>query len=251
MPPVYRDEDGYLLEDGMGRPDNHMIETSLWYLALRRYLSTATVCSDLPLHYERGDTNKTLVPDLFVALRAPPQENRLSYKLWENPLQDLVIDMLLKSTLKKDVRWKRDTYEHLGVSEYWLFDPAGHQLATPLVGYRLRADAYQPIAAGFAGLYRSEVLGLELHVRDGRLRFRDPTTGEDLRTFNESQDRADAAKKRADAMKNKADAAEKRADAMKNKADAAEKRADAAKKRADAAEREVARLRLLLEGSCR
>lgn len=30
MPPVYRDEDGYLLEDGMGRPDNHMIETSLW-----------------------------------------------------------------------------------------------------------------------------------------------------------------------------------------------------------------------------
>ena len=30
VPPVYRDEDGYLLEDGMGRPDNHMIETSLW-----------------------------------------------------------------------------------------------------------------------------------------------------------------------------------------------------------------------------
>ena len=39
----------------------------------------------------------------------------------------------------------------------------------------------------------------ELHVRDGRLRFRDPATGEDLRTLDEAEDRADSEKRRSDA----------------------------------------------------
>ena len=84
VPPVYRDEDGYLLEDGMSQTDEHLSQTSLWYHALKLRLPTATVCSDLPLHYRRGDTGSTLVPDLFVALRAPRRERRRSYKLWED-----------------------------------------------------------------------------------------------------------------------------------------------------------------------
>ena len=232
VPPVGRDEDGYLFEDGMGQNYTHQRQTSFWCNALRRRLPTATVCSDLFLHYRQGDRNGALVPDLFVALRAPPREGRLSYKLWEDPLPELVVEMLSGSTAGKDVDSKRRTCEHLGVREYWLFDPKGHRLPAPLAGHRLRAGRYRPIAADAGGRMRSEVLGLDLHVLAGELRFWDPATGEDLRTYDEAEDRADVERGRADTEKDRADAAEGRADAEKN--------------RADAAEREVARLRLRL-----
>ena len=223
VPPVYRDEDGYLLEDGMSQTDGHLSQTTFWYEALKLRLPGATVCSDLPLHYELGDTDKTVVPDLFVALRL---DGRTSYKLWEHPLPELVIEMLSKSTSKADVGSKRHTYEHLGVIEYWLFDPEGFRLPAPLRGYRLRAGRYQQIAADAAGRMSSAVLGLELHVRGGELRFRDPATGEDLNTYSEVH-RGRAAEKR--------------------RAEAAESRAEAAESRAAAAERELAHLRSRLE----
>ena len=232
VPPVGRDEDGYLVEDSMGQRDDHLRQTTLWYHALRRHLPTATVCSDLFLHYREGDRGATLVPDLFVALRAPPREGRLSYKLWEDPLPELVVEMLSGSTAGKDVDSKRRTCEHLGVREYWLFDPEGLKLPVPLAGHRLRAGRYRPIGADAAGRLRSEVLGLDLHVRAGELRFRDPATGEDLRTYDEAEHQRAAEKGRADAEK--------------SRADAEKSRADAAEGRADAAERELARLRLRL-----
>ena len=199
VPPVCRDEDGYLLEDGMGQADRHLSQTSLWYHALKRRLPNATVCSDLPLHYRRGDTGATLVPDLFVALRAPRLEGRGSYKLWEHPVPELVIEMLSESTAKSDVRSKWRTYGHLGVREYWLFDPDGIKLPAPLAGHRLRAGRYRPIAADAAGVSPSEVLGLGLHVRAGELRFRDPATGEDLSTYDEAEHGWAVEKRRADA----------------------------------------------------
>ena len=240
VPPVYRDENGYLVEDGMSQNDRHLRQTTLWYHAPRRRLPTATVCSDLPLHYRRGDDEAVLVPDLFVALRAPPQEGRPSYKLWQDPVPELVIEMLSESTSGRDVGRKLRTYAHLGVREYWLFDPAGFELPAPLAGHRLRAGRYRPIEADAAGRRRSIVLGLDLHVRADELRFRDPATGEDLRTYDEAEDERSAEKIRAAAERNRADTERKRADAEKD-------RADAEKDRADAAERELARLRSRLE----
>ena len=236
VPPAYYDADGYLVEDGMSQNVDHQGQTSIWCHMLRLHLPAATVCSDLGVHYREGDQGASVVPDLFVALTPPPVENLTSYKLWEYPVPALVIEMLSGGgTAKKDVGSKRDTYEHLGVREYWLFDPAGHELATPLVGYRLRAGRYRQIAANAAGRLPSRVLRLDLHVRDGELRFRDPVTDEDLRTLGESES------ERA--------AAERGRTAERNRADAAENRANAEKDRADAAERELARLRSRLRGS--
>ena len=219
VPPVYRDADGYLLRDGMGQTVRHQRQTSLWYHALQRRLPAATVCADLFLHYRKGDRKAVLGPDLFVALGVPPWEDRPTYKLWEDPVPELAIEMLSESTAENDVGWKRDTYAHLGVREYWLFDPLGFKLSTPLAGHRLWGGRYRAIRADAAGQLRSRVLGLDLHVHGGELRFRDPATGEDLRTYEESEDGRVMERNRADAEKD----------------------------RADAAEREVARLRLLLE----
>ena len=229
VPPAYRDADGYLVEDGMTQSLHHQRDTAQWCYVLTRHLPAATVCADLSLHYRKGDQGATIVPDLFVALGAPPlRENRTSYKLWQYPVPDLVVEMLSGGNPDKDVGSKRDTYEYLAVDEYWLFDPAGHRLATPLVGYRLRDGRYRPIAADAAGRLRSLVLDLDLHVRDGQLRFRNPATGEDLRSYDESEDRGDAAERRAEA---------------------AEGRQVAETARADALERELVCLRRRLEGS--
>ena len=277
VPPAYYDADGYLVEDGMSQNEWHAYHTSLWYQALKLHLPAATVCMDLGVHYREGDRDASVVPDLFVAWTPPLSENRTSYKLWEYPVPALVMEMLSGSTSEKDVGSKPDTYAYLGVGEYWLFDPTGHQLATSLVGYRLRAGRYRKIAANAAGRLPSRVLRLELHVRDGELRFRDPVTDEDLRTLGESESERAAAehgrtaeRNRANAAENRASVAESRADvaedglaAEKNRAaqaederDAAERgrmaekdRADTERRRADAAERELARLRSRLGGS--
>ena len=228
VPPVSRDEDGYLIGDSMGQIDEHLRQTTFWYNALSRWLPTATVGSDMAMHYQRGDRGATIGPDLFVALKAPRRKGRRNYKLWENPLPELVIEMISDGNSKEDVGRKMFTYQYLGVREYWLFDPEGFELPKPLAGHELREGRYEPIAADATGRLHSVVLGLDLHVRDGELRFRDPATGEDLRTYDEAEDRADAAERRADAERD---------------------RAAAEKDRADAAERELARLRAQLEGS--
>ena len=200
VPPVYRDEDGYPVEDGMSQTINHQAQTSHWRVVLQRHCPAATVASDLTMPYKRGDKTKVLVPDLLVALRAERRRERRSYRLWENPLPDLVIEMLSKTTSEADIGSKWRTYEFLRVREYYLFDPEGFELSTPLVGYRLRGKRYGPIRANAAGRLPSRVLGLDLHVRDGELRFRDPATDKDLRTYDEAEDRADKAEARVDAL---------------------------------------------------
>ena len=250
VPPVYRDEDGYPIEDGMSQNVNHQVQTAHWQTVLQDRCPTAMVASDLTMPYKCGDTTKVLVPDLFVALRAERREDRLSYRLWENPVPELVMEMLSGSTSEADVGSKWRTYEHIGVREYFLFDPAGFKLSTPLVGYRLRGGRYRPVRANTAGRFPSRVLGLELHVQGGKLRFRDPETGKDLRTHGEDKARGDEQEARADVEKARADEAEvARAAAEVGRAAAEEgrsaekRRADAEKARADAAERELARLK--------
>ena len=272
VPPVYRDAEGYPLEDGMSQHENHQKETSYWCDVLQRRFPWATVCSDLPMHYRRGDGNRAVVPDLLLALRAPWLGNRSSYKLWENPVPDLAMEMLSPGNWRDDDGPKRRTYEHVGVREYWMFDEGGRHLSAPLVGYRLHGRRYRRIAANAAGRLPSEVLGLELHVRDGRVRFRDPATGEDLPTSAEEAEgraaavqRAGAAEGRAAAERDARETAEGRAAAERDARETAERRAAAerdaretaerhaaaerdaraaAERRAEAAERELARLRL-------
>ncbi len=239
VPPVYRDEDGYPIEDGMSQNVNHQVQTAHWQTVLQRRCPTAMVASDLTMPYKCGDTTKVLVPDLFVALRAERREDRLSYRLWENPVPELVMEMLSGSTSDADVGSKWRTYEHIGVREYFLFDPTGLELSTPLAGYRLRAGRYRPVRANGAGRLPSRVLGLELHVQDDQLRFRDPETGEDLSTYDGAEDGRLAEKQGRAAEKRRADEAEKARLAER-------RRADAQEARANAAEREVARLKALV-----
>ena len=143
------------------------------------------VSGDMFVYFKEGDPRSVVAPDVFVVIGAP-NHTRVSYKLWEEPkAPDFVLEITSRSTRAEDQGRKREVYASLGVREYWLFDPTGDWLAPPLQGFRLHGGEYRPLpslALVHGGLsLHSEALGLDVRLdEEGRLRFHDPETGEDL-----------------------------------------------------------------------
>jgi hypothetical protein len=84
----------------------------------------------------------------------------------------VVFEITSKSTQQEDQLFKRRLYAQIGVQEYWLFDPKGEWLESPLMGYQLVHDDYSPI-----GDLCSQVLGLKLQVEGKLIRFSEVATG--------------------------------------------------------------------------
>ena len=196
---VVPDTADYPESDGLPMAEN---ESQFWPIlyvgsALDRYYQDREdvyVVGNLLLYYQQGDGSKSVSPDLMVVLGAP-KHVRSSYRLWEEPkAPDFFLEIASESTHRIDRGEKRDLYAGMGVSEYWQYDPVGNYLEPPLLGFRLVEGRYVPIPAtaqegGMLAL-RSEVLGLELHLRPGTpvreaLHFYDPVRGEYLRTYRE------------------------------------------------------------------
>ena len=80
-----------------------------------------------------------------------------------------VMEVHVGGDRKKDAEYNVRRYARLGIPEYFIYDRARQRLD----GYRLPspgARQYVPISPE-RGRYSSEVLGLELQVEEGRLRF--------------------------------------------------------------------------------
>ena len=194
-PPFSVDDEGYLIADALPRT-NRQTERMLAYgLVLKyRYRDRGFVGVDLSMPYVKGSPGKVLAPDLLVALDAERNEDRNSYKLWEEPAPEFVLEDLSPGNWRKDAVDKRVLYRRLGVREYWMFDETGKRLrddsgarlGVTLVGYRLCDGEYRRIRTNDAGRLPSEVLKLELCVRDGLVRFHDPATGDYLPTYDEA-----------------------------------------------------------------
>ena len=234
VPPVGYDDEGYPVEDSVSQSQKHSARTSDWQLTLRdwcRRQGLGEVFADLCMPYRRGQRNKVVSPDLMVALRAERREERLSYKLWEQPTPEFALESLSNSTWRGDVGAKKRLYRRLGVYEYWLFDATGKRVKEGLRGYRLRRGAgargrgtYRLVPENRQGRRASEVLRLELCVLGGELRFHDPSSGEFLRTVPESQTRAREEKRRADRERTGRQAAERRVELERAGRRAAENR---------------------------
>ena len=215
-PPVVLDDDGYLIADAMPQNDRHLSRLLVYGPALKsRYEGRGgMVGADLSMPYVKGSPGKTLAPDLFVALAAEEREGRLSYKLWEEPVPDFVLEDLSPNKWRRDTVDKRKLYRRLGVREYWMFDETGRRLRDDrgsrlgelLVGYRLRKGEYRRIGANDAGRLPSKALGLELCVRERLVRFYDPVGGDYLPTYSESRALMEAAQRRAEAAEQRTEA---------------------------------------------
>ncbi len=155
------------------------------------------VGANMFVYYQEGDPRKRLTPDLFVVrgLEALPEP---SFKIWEaGRPPTFVLEVASPSTAGRDRGEKQALYAAMGVAEYWRFDPAGRLKGASRPGARFEGGAlqglgYKPMDSGPDGSIRSEVLGLEVRVderpgQDHLLRFRDPKSGKDLLTFEESE----------------------------------------------------------------
>jgi len=144
------------------------------------------------VYYEEGNKAAVVAPDVYVVFGVRKRQ-RDNYKIWQEGgiAPQFVLEITSATTQDVDQETKPETYRSLGVREYFQYDPSGDYLNPILQGVRLVNNQYEPIpvnniAFDTLWLY-SEVLGLELHLVSGELRFRNPQTGEFLKTYQQSE----------------------------------------------------------------
>ncbi len=142
------------------------------------------------VYYRQGVKDAVVAPDVYVVFGVEKRD-RKSFRVWQEggATPDFIIEITSASTRHTDSVDKRRTYADLGVTEYFQYDPTADYLDPPLQGLRLVDGAYEPIAPGGNGsgaiAIRSDVLGLELRLDGGELRFYVSETGEKLLSYSE------------------------------------------------------------------
>ncbi len=166
------------------------------------FLSNNTI-----LCYDPDDLNVRVSPDVYLAFGVNTQaiRQRRLYLPWEaGKPPDWVLEVASVSTAQEDVGRKRDIYAHIGVPEYWRFDPKdGKYHGTKLAGDRLVDGAYEPIPLTTApdGILKgySEILGLSLCWDANWPRLYDPATKTYLETWQQDRAAREAAEVERDA----------------------------------------------------
>ncbi|HEY3358528.1 MAG TPA: Uma2 family endonuclease [Polyangia bacterium] len=126
------------------------------------------VACELTVYYP-GEAR--FAPDLLAVRDVDPHERMKWVVSAEGKGLDLVMEVHVAGDWRKDLERNVALCARLGIPEYFVYD-RGHQR---LHGWRLGpAGGYEPIPAQ-AGRLGSHVLGLELVIEDGRLRFYEGT----------------------------------------------------------------------------
>ncbi len=246
MPALERPEDiVYPESDGkpLGETPLHRDELVELVFRLRRHFAddpTVYVSGNMMMYYQAGNPRASLSPDVFVALGAGERYRRV-YKIWEEACgPTFVVEVSSLATAREDRGRKKDLFARLGVVEYWLYDPEGEYLEPPLQGFRLSGWRYVPIAPDEAGVFTSDVLGLELRLVDGLLEVFDPASGERLLRMADAVDERNAAVGKRNAAVDERDLAVAARDAAVAARDAAVAARDAVLEQAAALEAQVA-----------
>lgn len=186
----YPDEDGKPMAEG----DVQCSYLTYARTALRIYFqnrSDVYVAGNLFIYYEEGNPEAVVAPDVFVVFGVGNRD-RGSYKTWQeqHKTPDFVLEITSKTTRSKDQGAKKGIYAFLGVREYFQYDPTGDYLNPQLQGLRLVKGNYFPVEMttlpdNLLSL-SSEILGLELRLEFGELRFYDPATGQKLLSHEEA-----------------------------------------------------------------
>lgn len=145
------------------------------------YVSGNLLIYDIP-----GKTNRSISPDVMVVYGIEKKMRR-TYKTWEEgKAPDFVMEFSSKSTFRQDLTKKKTRYAHIGVREYFLYDPERSYLAESLMGLRLNDDGeYDPIPSLSNKTLYAETLGLEFSLQDDRIGIYNPVTKEWLQTPEE------------------------------------------------------------------
>lgn len=142
-----------------------------------RYGFVPEIAERVGLRTRQGRPSNTVKPDLIVM----PSEEDLDPSRFpedrtprpDDPVPELVLEILSESTATRDLEDKRRLYEALGVVEYLLYDLGGKRWddsPRELLMYRLDAGIYRQITAD-AGLSEPQVRAYWSDVFDANIRL--------------------------------------------------------------------------------
>lgn len=175
------------------------ITRSLFDMLSRHFAKTpaVTVFADLVIKWP-GLPNAA--PDIAVIPNVKdPHRRRGSFNTAEEGAQPiLAIEVVSPRYRKEDREDKVRRYEEAGVPEYLLFDqrPLRGQMVDEVLGYRLAAGRYRPIAPNEDGLILAETVDLWFGLEDGQPVIIEAESGERLLTSKQLEARAEAAQAR-------------------------------------------------------
>lgn len=184
----------------------HSQAMMLLHQALQDFFATRPdvfIATDVFWYWEEGNPEARVAPDVMV-VPGVPQRDRRSFFSWEEGgrVPAVVFEFASRGTYQTDEEEKYFLYEELGVPEYFLFDPEGLYLSTPLKGYQLNGTTYTRIRAA-DGMLPSR-LGFKLRADGRMLRLINAASMEPILTRSEQIERLrDAAadqKKRSDEL---------------------------------------------------
>lgn len=84
----------------------------------RQHKNGYVFTDNVDVHFDDGSIYK---PDLVVV--TAENKNIIDWKKSINGVPDMVVEILSRFTMKNNLTVKKDTYEKLGVKEYWIVDP--------------------------------------------------------------------------------------------------------------------------------
>ncbi|MEP0918564.1 Uma2 family endonuclease [Leptolyngbya sp. DQ-M1] len=169
------------------------------------------VSGNILIYYEEGNSKACLSPDVFV-VKNQEKRKRRSYKVWEEgeKYPNFVLEITSKSTVNEDQGSKKGLYAFWGVEEYFQYDPTADYLKPQLKGFRLIEGNYFPIPQvpldqpnDFS--LRSEVLGIDLCLKNQDLKFFEAGSGIQLLGLEETESARRAAELRAEQEAQRAD----------------------------------------------
>jgi Uma2 family endonuclease len=189
------------------------------------------VSGNICFYYEEGNPKAYLAPDVLVIFGIPKRQRR-SYKVWEEggKYPDFILEITSKSTVNEDQGSKKGLYAHWGVKEYFQCDPTADYLDPPLKGFTLVDGNYTPLPTlstdDGALVVASQVLGLELRLKDGEFRFFDPAENKFLLNYQESDFARQQAELEAEEERQRAEEERQRAEEERQRAEEERQRAD-------------------------
>lgn len=171
------------------------------------------------IYYEQGNPRRFVSPDCYVAFDVDVELilRHNTYRIWAvGKAPDFILEIGSPTTATEDLGRKRRLYARIGARESWRYDSTGGDFyGTPLEGDDIGPDGQiTPIAIHHEpdGMVwgHSRVLGLDLCWDQGRLRFYDPSTGQWLRNYTETQAELTAERTARTAAESRANTAETR-----------------------------------------
>jgi Uma2 family endonuclease len=227
---IYPESDGLPMAES-DQTRNYLVYATKVLAHFFRNRQDVYTSGNLFIYYEQGNPESVVAPDVFVVFGVEDRLRR-TYKVWEegDRTPSFVLEITSRTTLTKDQGAKKGIYALLGVEEYYQYDPTEDYLRPPLQGLRLVDDSYVSVPARSLAdgtiVLPSATLGLELHLRQGMMRFYDPVTQRHLLTYEEEIAARQIAEERAQTAEERAQTAEERAQTAEERAQTAEERAE-------------------------